>query len=164
MKPDIKQLVDKFWAGTSTLTEEQELKHILEDYGFEDQYPELYAYFGLIENETARTLSSAFKDQLKSIPHTVQKQKPKQNDLPIKTQSNKQFKYWLAASILLTSGIFSLQKMDKDSKHKEAQLAFNQAKYSLGIISNKMNKSASYMKQVEKFAETQNKVKKTLKK
>lgn len=165
MKPDIKQLVDKFWAGTSTLTEEQELKHFLEDYGFEDQYPELYAYFGLIENETAQKLSSAFKDQLKSIPVSTPKRKKEEPvNSPVKLQSKKHFKYWFAASLLLTSGIFSLQKFDNDQKQEEAQLAFNQAKYSLGLISEQMNKSTSYMKQVEKFAQTQDKVKKALKK
>ena len=167
MKPDIKQLVDKFWAGTSTLKEEQELKHFLEDFGFEDQYPELYAYFGLIENETAKKLSSAFKDQLKSIPETNHQKQPtrvEENEIPLKTNSKKNFKYWLAASIILTSGIFSLQKMDKQKREKEAQLAFNQAKYSLGLISKKMNKSTSYIKQMEKFATTQTKVKKALKK
>ncbi len=164
MKPDIKQLVDKFWAGTSTLTEEQELRHFLEDYGFEDQYPELYAYFGLIENETARKLSSAFKDQLKSIPDAKPKAKTIPLDTPVKQQSKKSFKYWFAASLLLTSGIFTIQKLDNDQKQEEAQLAFNQAKYSLGLISEKMNKSTPYIKQVEKFAQTQSKVKKTLKK
>lgn len=165
MKPDIKQLVDKFWAGTSTLEEEQELKYILEDYGFEEEYPELYAYFGLIENETAKKLSSAFKDQLKSIPNTTQvKSTGKQPELSVQPTQKKQFKYWFAASILLTAGIFTLQKKDRQAKEIEAQIAFNQAKYSLGIISNKMNKSTSYIKQVEKFAQTQNKVKNTLKK
>lgn len=165
MKPDIKQLVDKFWAGTSTLEEEQELKYILEDYGFEEEYPELYAYFGLIENETAKKLSSAFKDQLKSIPNTTQvKSTDKQPELSVQPTQKKQFKYWFAASILLTAGIFTLQKKDRQAKEIEAQIAFNQAKYSLGIISNKMNKSTSYIKQVEKFAQTQNKVKNTLKK
>ena len=167
MKPDIKHLVDKFWAGTSTLQEEQELKYFLEDYGFEDQYPELYAYFGLIENETARTLSSAFKDQLKSIPHTVQeksKEKPEPNEQPLTMQSKKNFKYWFAASIMLTAGIFSIQKMEKDQQIKEAQIAFNQAKYSLGLISEKMNKGTSYMKEVERFSTAQTKAKKALNK
>lgn len=170
MKPDIKQLVDKFWAGTSSLDEEQELKHYLEDYGFEDQYPELYAYFGLIENETARRLSSDFKDQLKTIPHQIQNQntkytqKQEEENSPLKPQSKKQFKYWMAASILLTSGIFTMQKLDKDAKTKEAQLAFNQAKYSLSVLSKNMNRSTSYIEQVEQFSKTQGKVKKTLKK
>lgn len=171
MKPDIKQLVDKFWAGTSSLQEEQELKHYLEDYGFEEQYPELYAYFGLIENETARKLSSDFKDTLKDIPNrkpalTIEKKPPlEQEESPSNTrQSKAHFKYWLAASILLTSGIFTLQKFEKDRQIKEAQVAFNEAKYSLGLLSENMNKGASYLKQVEQFSKTQTKVKKALKK
>lgn len=161
MKPDIKILVDKFWKGETTHNEEKELKYILEDYQFEQEYPELYAYFGLIENETAKKLSVDFKEKLKKIP---EEHKPELKLEKSNPSQKKQFKYLLAASVVLTISIFTLQNQDQKKQEKEAQLAFEQVKYSLNILSNKMKKSEPYVRKIELFDLTTKKINKQLKK
>lgn len=158
MKPDIETLIDKFWKGETSPEEENKLKFELEDFNYENEYPELYAYFGLIENETAQKLSTAFKEQLKTIPLskpelTIEKKSPKQK---------KQFKYWLAASVVLTLSIFTLQNLEQQQKQKEAELAFEQVKYSLSLLSNKMKKSEPYIQKIQLFDHTSKKIQKHL--
>lgn len=154
-KPNLTTLIDKFWKGESTLEEENELKYHLEDFDFEDEYPELYEYFNLIETEKSVTITKDFKAVLKNIPeNTTVKSESK--------PSNKKFQYWMAASILLTITIFSLQKQDKIKQQKEAQLAFEDVKTSLAFFSKKLNKTTPYLEHVQKFAQTQDKINKTL--
>lgn len=154
-KPNLKPLVEKFWKGETTFEEENELKYNLEDFNFEDEYPELYDYFGLIEEEQKLSIPKDFKTRLKDIPNTSKF--VKETKAP-----KKKFQYMMAASILLTITIFSLQKQDKDKQQKEAQLAFEDVKASLSLFTKNINKTTPYLEQVQKFAQTQEKVNKAL--
>lgn len=152
----LQRLLDKYWAGETSLEEEAQLKEAAD--ANPEQFPdqEFVQMHQLSQNTyEALELSSDFDTKLMtklSTSHAGSKSIWRQ--FPVRT--------WYAAAVLLIGlavGIAGWQIHQEQQKEKE-YAAYLKAKHSLEYLASVMNRGMAKVSYLEKFDETTEKVKK----
>lgn len=152
----LQRLLDKYWAGETSLEEERQLKEIA--LANPEQFPdqEFLQLQELSQNTyEALTLSADFDEKLmEKMEGTHSSSKSIFRQFPVRN--------WYAAAVLflgLAVGIAGWQIHQEQQKEKE-YAAYLKAKHSLEYLASVMNRGMAKVSYLEKFDETTEKVKK----
>ncbi len=160
---DIEKLLDKYWNGDTTVEEEQ----LLQRYFSEERVPD--------HLEGVATLFQTFSAdrQFKQLDDDFDEALIRDIE---KTEKQFSFKNWLSVAAVITLLIVSAlwvkdmlpeqtqpvttgsQRIEVDT-YKDPQLAYEQTKEALLLISSMMNKGTKQVEKLEKFHEAQKTVK-----
>ena len=136
------RLVEKFWKGETTEQEEKLLKSIADQDSFKSNYPDLSDYFLAIrEVEDLKLDSETRKNILKSTKQSG-------------AQSKVIWAYAVAASFALLLAVI-LSPSRSEYSDEEIQLAYQQTKATLLMVSDKMNEGTGYAQNLAHFDKSQ---------
>ncbi len=147
MKAAIQNLLEKYFEGKTSLREEAELKAYFREGKVPKELESYQALFRYFEDEKQRQLGSRFDDQLF--------QQLKKEDKPFKIGTIFPQVIRIAAAIAMLIGAFFVyQAIDKTKSStkrvawenyeiKDPQLAFEETKAALLLVSSKLNGGAS---------------------
>lgn len=155
---EIKELLDKYWDGNTTIEEEEHLKKYFSEEETPDHLEGVATLFRTFNADRKfKTLDDSFDEKLFQAIENSKRKKPN--------------KYWLqvAASVLLLIGATFVTKsllpndVSKNSAqvevvedtYQDPQLAFEQTKEALLLISAMMERGATQVEKLEKFHEAQ---------
>ncbi len=147
-----KKIVDKYWKAESSLAEEQQLKEAAAN-AIESEKGKEGQYFNALKSFSELSLDASFEEELLKKISTQQKARPRL------------FSYMairnIAASILLVTGAtYSvLFVQNQQQKAIASELAFEEAKSALLLMSAQLNKGTSSTYTIRKFSTTQQKLK-----
>lgn len=165
---EIDDLIEKFWAGESTLVEEQLLKEMLHSIGeVPEKYQEIAAYFQLMdtEKEVIHLDSDFDKDLLSKIEAIDASTPPKK-----KFKGVFYLRYYSKVAAILLAGLLSIKLYQisiedpctKESDplacmdtFKDPEEAYELLKEQLLQVSVMMNKGQNEMSRISKFNEAQ---------
>ncbi len=136
---NIEKLLEKYFEGETTLSEEQTLKvyftreHVAPHL---EEYKSMFQYFSVESN-----------------------QKTTVDFTPIKTQKPSYKWVGIAASIILVIGLFYNMSPSKEAnERREAELALKEAKKALNMVSKYMNEGTQDLVYLEEFGNTTKKL------
>ena len=139
----IEQLLERYFEGTTSLSEENELR---EYFAGAHVAPQLQSYIPIFSGFTIA--------QEETSSRTV--------ELPLENQSNRFFNWSIAASFVLLFGIFGVWYFNSDSgltdEEQEALMAYNEAKETLLLLSENLNKGTSQIQHLQAFGEGASKI------
>jgi hypothetical protein len=151
---NIHEMLEKFWAGETSLAEEQALKEFFAYNNPPEGSEEMAAYFALLNEQPE--VSPAFDEKI--LAHLEEKQ------TPVFRMST----FWrvtaVAASIALVASIFIFndnQTGDIAQIDPEVQEAFEQTKSALFMISTELNEGQDHASRLVKFHDAQATIKTT---
>ncbi len=149
----LKQLIDKYFEAESTLEEEEELKSYFSKPNILPEFEKYRAVFGFWQAQI---------DEEKSIT---------ENELlnAIQPKKHWRFEIWSAAAVILVLitalWLWTPQKPVTESPeglyadtYEDPEIALEEAKKLLTMVSNKMNRGTEAFQELEKFNETQQKL------
>lgn len=160
---NIEELIKKYWKGTSEVEEEQKLKkhvHKNEKLGIEDEY---FNY--LNQKKNAKLIDPDFDKNILQLIN-------EKHD--VKRALYHKINWQVAAAILLlfSAGVIFINRQVsfRDSisstnssveidTYEDPQLAFEETKKALLLISSNLNKGNEYTAKLSKFSETQQNLK-----
>jgi hypothetical protein len=157
----IRELVEKYWEGDTTLEEEEQLR----DYFSQEEAPEglkneaaLFRYYR--SNTRFRTLDTQFDDQL---VQRIERKQSRQRWLVFRPMMS------AAAVVVLLLAAVILFKTKTESPapaivttedtYEDPRLAYEQTKEALLLVSSLMNEGTQHMVNLENFNEAQETVK-----
>ncbi len=149
-----KKIIDKYWQAESSLAEEQQLKKAAADAMGSEKGKE-GPYFDTLNSFSKLTVDASFEEELLKKISAQEKAKPRL--FSYRTIRN------IAASILLVTGAaYSVWVIQEQQQQKviASELAFEEAKSALLLISSQLNKGTSSTYTIRKFSTTQQKLKK----
>jgi len=139
----VEQLLERYFEGTTTLSEENELRNYFTGNNVAPQlqsYIPMFAGFIVAQEETSS--------------RTV--------ELPTETKPNYFFNWGIAASFALFIGIFGVWYFNNDQgltdEQQEALMAYNEAKETLLLLSENLNKGTSQIQHLQAFGEGASKI------
>lgn len=144
MNPAIlKQLVDKYFDGETSLEEEQQLKEFFQQENLDGSYAELKAYFIASDEFSEETLSESFDEILdKNL---------KAESKPGKRKINTYWITGIAATVLLLLSIWFgnelFQPKEVYGTITDPKIAFMETRKVLGDVSQKLNEGLQPAKQ-----------------
>jgi hypothetical protein len=156
------EIKKKYWKGTSEVNEEQALKkhsHTNEQYQIEDEY------FGILEQKRNEKLNDP--DFEKKVLRQIK------GSQGVKKSLFQKINWQIAAAIVLLVSIGALvlnrqfnssksvtnQKVVEDT-FEDPQLAYEETKKALLLVSSKLNKGNAYTTKFVKFSQSQENLKK----
>lgn len=148
-----KKIVDKYWRAASSLAEEQQLKKAASE-AMQSAKEKDTQYFDTLNSFSKLTLDASFEEELLKKISTSEKVRPRLTSyMAIRN---------IAASILLIMGtaysVWFVQ--EQQQKNLASELAFEEAKSALLLMSSQLNKGTSSTYTIRKFSTTQQKLKK----
>ena len=136
------QLVEKFWKGETSLQEEKLLKSICQQESFRSRYPDLSDYLQGVEGYHELQMSGAAKKKVLNAAKSGN------------IGSRVIWAYGLAASFALMLAVF-LSPSEKEYTDEEIQLAYQQTRATLLMVSDKMNEGTGYAQNLAHFDRSQ---------
>lgn len=135
----IDQLLEKYWAGETSLAEEAQLRQFFSKDDVPERYAKVQPLFQFFKGEQEAFLHGDFDERLSSKLRAVDNQRPRRPALLV------YIKRATAVAAILAGVLFFYPKGDDISptERKEAQLAYAEAKAALLLISSKLNKGAN---------------------
>ncbi len=166
-----KQLLERYWAGETTLQEEQQLRHYFAGRQVPAELAREAALFGYFAKQQQPTLSPAFDQKvlqsLQEAPQARQRNIADTGDIAW---------FWrLAASLVLIAGAaYLLSRIDTTVEpagpveyvdtYQDPEKAFRETKKALLLISNQMSVGHQQVHKITLINEAEKKIKKQLKK
>lgn len=144
---EIEKLLDKYFEGETTLSEEKRLREFFTTGSVPEQWSNLVRYFKYLEQEKGHhIMDPAFDDRIMA--------KVKESKFAVITDIRRPWIYWIAgiaASILILLAIFV--KFDPFSRsiedtYKDPQVAYMEARKILLFVSEKFNQGTRNLKPV----------------
>ncbi|MEZ4779521.1 MAG: hypothetical protein R2786_09100 [Flavobacteriaceae bacterium] len=136
---NIEKLLDAYFEGTTSLAEEATLKNY---FSSGKVAPHLQGYIAMFEG-----FSEAKKERLEK------------EIIVLQTPKSTSFRNWsIAASVVVLLGISSFWYFNNNSKNltaeqEEALMAYNQAKETMLLLSESLNKGTSKVSYIDEFTE-----------
>jgi hypothetical protein len=129
----IKELLDKYWNAEASEQDEAELRFLLADNSLPVEYAKYKSMFGYFHQEQEEDVE---------IDPDIFENPTKKNT----AYSKSNWYMGIAASllILISVAFYIFQKIEKNRITAEEQLAYEQTKKALLLISEKLNKGKSY--------------------
>jgi len=157
----IRELVEKYWEGDTTLEEEEQLR----DYFSQEEAPEglkneavLFRYYRT--NTRFRTLDAQFDDQL---VQRIERKQSRQRWLVFRPMMS------AAAVVVLLLAAVVLFRTEPENPapaitttedtYEDPRLAYEQTKEALLLVSSLMNEGTQHIEKLETFSEAQETVK-----
>lgn len=139
----IQQLLERYFEGTTNLSEENELRDYFTGTHVDPQlqsYVPIFSGFIVAQEETSS--------------RTV--------ELPSQNKSNRFFNWGIAASFALFFGIFGVWYFNSSTglsqEEQEALMAYNEARETLLLVSENLNKGTSQIQHLQAFGEGASKI------
>lgn len=154
------ELLEKYWAGKTSLEEEQLLKKLASAKGISLESLTEQLYFEKLSEIQEVTLEKAFEDQVLLLIEASQGKVQKKRFIRINAPFLR-----VAATLLIAIGTFFyfqpsiIRPSERNIAAQNAEEALKLTKESLLLISIKMNKGASYSSEIGKFNQTLDKLK-----
>ena len=147
---EIEKLLDKYFEGETTLSEETRLREFFTSGNVPEQWSNLVRYFKYLEQEKGlHIIDPAFDDRMMA--------KVKESKFAVITDIRRPWIYWIAgiaASILILLAIFV--KFDPFSRsiedtYKDPQVAYMEARKILLFVSEKFNQGTRNLEPVSRL-------------
>ena len=149
-----KKIGNKYWQAESSLEEEQQLKEAAAE-DMQSKKGKEIQYFETLHSFSKLTLDASFEGELLKKINASEKGKTRLSSYMMIRN--------IAASILLVMGTaYSVWFVQEQQQQKDiaSELAFEEAKSALLLMSTQLNKGTSSIYTIRKFSTTQQKLKK----
>ncbi len=133
----ITKLLDAYFEGNTSLAEETQLREFFSSGNVPEHLQGYTAMFASFQEAKAETFE-------------------KEITLPLESKSTNFWKWSIAASVVLFLGISSFMYFNNNSlsaEEEEALMAFNQAKETMLLLSENLNKGTSKIGYIDEFSE-----------
>lgn len=134
---EIEQLLERFYAGKSTLIEEEKLKNYLKDPGIPECFIADKAYFEFLEDEAGMELDKTFDEK---ILQSIESKKESSNSMQMWTYRLSSVAAVILVFLLVWFGTDLLQPKEVYGTISDPSLAFYEAQKAMDEVSKKMNK------------------------
>ncbi len=156
----IRELVDKYWNGETSLEEEAQLQRYFQEEEAPADLKKEAALFRYYQSNTRfRTLDERFDEQL---TQRIEQKQAKQRWLayqPLLRIAAAVVLVILAAVLFRTEWIGETNPVAAEDTYEDPRLAYEQTKEALLLVSSLMNEGTQHIQELETFSEAQETVK-----